>query len=380
MKLLKMIVKEIKLSSIRDTQGLIMMMVFPLILTLVLGFALSGMYEGTGVPTKIDALYCVEDDTPLGHEFTSGFLPESERLNISLTEETDVEKAKEAVRNGSVPSFIHISEGKILVYEQEGGSFNASITYTILNGFAKKYDAYRTVLSIKLGLLNNPEFLQVDSEPAAYTRSVSLDRSRTPRAIDYYAITMMTLITMYGAHYGLGAIAEERRYKTLYRVFAAPVGNAHILVSKVIGVILAIVGQIGFVFLVDKIVLNTYWGDNLLPLFAIILSQIVMVVGIGVGIGYIFKNSDTGTALIQTTIPILVFLGGGYVDLDIIGIGGFFEKLTNISPLRWINKTMLQIIYANDYTNFAPTIAICLGIAAVFLALSAAISRRELKV
>lgn len=360
------LMKEIK-QNMRDKQGLMLMMVFPLVLTLVLGFSLSGMFENDSSPTKIGALYQVETQDRFGSAFRS-FAANSEEYNLVLIEETDAEKAHEAVRTGNTTCFILVSDKKITLYAREGTAFGISLVETILKGFTQTYD-------VAMVVRRDPGVSQTQ-----FTESVSLAKGNKPSSMDYYAITMMTLIIMYCSMSGISAIADEKRDKTLTRIFCAPIRNAQILVPKVTGVVIATSLQILFVFIIDKLVLKANFGSNLLPVFAVLLAQIIMMVSVGVGAAYLFKNSTSGIAVIQSAIPLFVFLGGGYVNLELVGVTGFLEKLTYISPVKWINKTILQIVFANDYSTMGTTILICMTVSVLFLGLSAILSKKELKV
>ena len=377
MKFFIILKKELK-QQMRDKQGLVLMILFPMVLTLVLGFSLSGMFNSDASPSQVSSLYFIDSDSQLAKAFEENLLPESKEMNLIFTEEKDLGKGKEAVKTGSTTSFVHITDEGITIYAREGSTFRASLVETVLKGFAQTYDAYLAVARIEPAAMQ--KLTQVDLSQSVYTSSVSLDRGSKPRAMDYYAITMLTLIMMYASMSGISTITEERRDKTLFRIFGAPVRNSQILVAKVTGTVIATILQALILFIFDSVFLKVQWGSNLLPIFIIILAQIIMMVSVGVGSAYLFKNPTSGMSLLQSLIPILVFLGGGYVNLELLGVGGLLEKITYISPVRWINKTLLQIIYANDYSTFGTTIMICLIIAVVFLSLSAVLSRKELKV
>jgi len=274
MKFLLIMQKEIK-QILRDTQGLILMVVFPLVLTIVLGFCLTSMYQPDNGPTSVSALYTVDKASYLGNAFMD-FAADSEDYNLYLTEENDVEAGKAAVVNGDVSCYIQVSGSGIKVYAREGMSFGASLVTTILKGFAQTYDTMMITQTAPT------------ATETSYIRSVSLDRNKQPSAMDYYAVTMMTLIIMYSARYGISCIADEKRDKTLLRIFCAPVRNSQILVPKVIGPVLGTTVQMVMVFLIDKYLLKAEWGSNLLPVFAVLLSQIVMMISVGVGFAYLF--------------------------------------------------------------------------------------------
>lgn len=376
MRVFNLIVKEIK-QLFRDKQGMVLMTVFPLVLTIVLGFALSGMYAEAASPSKIESLYAADESSELGRVFKEQFVPESEKNNLKLTEISDIEKGKKEVQVGNSYSFIHITDGGITIYAREGSS-DASLVEMIMKGFARTYDAY-----VSIAVVDPAVFQQIQSQSAQaseqpeFTVSRSLDRSKQPSAMDYYAVTMITLIIMYASIGGSQTITTEKNDRTLTRIYTTPVTNGEILTSKVIGNVIGTMLQILFVFLIDSIFLKANFGSHLLPLAAVLFSQIIMVIAFGVGMGYLFKNSASSITIIQTIIPILVFLGGGYVNLELMGVTGFISKLALISPVKWINRTILQIIYANDLSSFVPTVLICLVTATIFIGISAALSRKE---
>ncbi len=376
MKMLRLMIKEIK-QQFRDAQGLILMMVFPLVLTLVLGFALSGMFSEDSNPETLSCLYAKESDSLLAQAFEQDFLPMSEEAHLLLTEEADVDKAKTIVENGDADGFILLGEDKITVFTRDGMGFNASLIQTIMKGFTQRFDVIMTVARTRPEALETMSTLDVSQ---GFTHQVSLNRTQSPRALDYYAITMLTLIIMYSSSSAISTVVEEKRNRTLYRIFAAPVKNYEILVSKVGGVIIATLLQAIVVFLFGKLFLGANWGNNLFPVFLVILAEIIMMVSVGIGCGYLFKSHETAFALMQTLIPIMVFLGGGYVNLDLVGVGGVLSTLSYISPIKWVNQTILNIIYANDYSTLSTTLVICLSIAVIFISLSAIFSKKELRV
>ena len=53
------------------------------------------------------------------------------------------------------------------------------------------------------------------------------------------------------------------------------------------------------------------------------------------------------TILQNIIIPVLTFLGGGYVAID-GELKGLFNIITKISPLRWFNSSIFRYIYSGD--------------------------------
>lgn len=376
MKLVRLVIKEIKQQS-RDWEGLVLMTVFPLVLTLVLGFALSGLFSEDMNPETLSCLYAKEGDFILAQAFEREFLPMSEEAHLSLTKEDDINKAKSLVENGETDGLILLGENKITIFTRDSKGYKATFIQTIMKGFSQSYNVIMTVAYIHPEALEAIGIADVSQD---YTRQLSLNRTQSPRAMDYYSITMLTLIIMYSSLSALSTVVDEKRNRTLYRIFAAPVHNHELLIAKITGVVITTLLQAFFVLLCGKFILGANWGSNLFPVFLVILAEIIMMVSVGVGCGYLFKAYDTAHALIQTLIPILVFLGGGYVNLDLVGVGGILSTLAYISPIKWINETILNIVFANDYSKLTATLIICLSIAGAFISLSAIFSKKELKV
>ncbi|MCX7773467.1 MAG: ABC transporter permease [Clostridia bacterium] len=374
MRTLSLVIKEIK-QLVRDRNGMIFTIVFPIVLTLVLGASLSNMFSSNSGPTRIDAYYHIEGNSPMAAAFKKDFVPQIEKEKLYLKEETP-EKALNAVKFGDSACYIEVGDDRIVITMRDGGTMSGQIAETMVKAYASKFNTIMTVAKVNplsLKDLNS----QDESTGSKYTESVSLQKQKAPRALDYYALTMLTLIIMYAGPAGSSLISDERQQRTLSRMVLSPVKNAEILVSKVTGMTLVTCLQVVIVFFFDKFVLKTEWGTNIPAVAAILLAQIIMVVSVGVGMAYLFKENSTGTTILNTLIPILIFLGGGYVNLELMGIGGIISQIAWLSPVKWLNQTLLQVIYANDYSTFGTTIALYLGIAIVFLAISSVLSKKE---
>jgi len=97
---------------------------------------------------------------------------------------------------------------------------------------------------------------------------------------------------------------------------------------------------------------------------------------LGVGLGFLFKNENVAGGVLNFMIPILVFFGGSYMPVD--GFGNkIFQLMSYISPVRWVNRSIFDVIYNNDYSKVPITIIINLTVAVAFLAASSLIFRKE---
>lgn len=101
-----------------------------------------------------------------------------------------------------------------------------------------------------------------------------------------------------------------------------------------------------------------------------------MAISIGVGLGFIFKNENVANGVLNFMIPVMVFLGGSYMSVDTFG-SKTFQAITYLSPVRWVNRSIFDVIYNNNYSKVPYAIMINIIIAVVFLAISSLLFRKE---
>jgi ABC-2 type transport system permease protein len=52
-------------------------------------------------------------------------------------------------------------------------------------------------------------------------------------------------------------------------------------------------------------------------------------------------------------------------------------QFVNLSPLRWLNKAILEVIYSHDFSCVIPSVLINLGIAIIFTGITSYYTRKE---
>ena len=101
-------------------------------------------------------------------------------------------------------------------------------------------------------------------------------------------------------------------------------------------------------YILAKLLLNINYGSNPIIFPLAVIPFLILVNGIGIIIPAIFKEEETtGTIINNVITPILTFLGGGYVALG-EDLGGLLNIITNISPLRWFNRSIFRYVYSGD--------------------------------
>ncbi len=374
MKILRIMFKEI-IVNIRDFKANIMMVLFPIVLIIILGAAFSGVFKDTIQLGDIEVRYTIDskyDNTSFTTALSVFFESLSEETGISFEKTDDFEKGMADIENNLCAAYIHITGDPLRadMYKNEKRGFSSGIVENALDSFLGTYAAIDVIAR------NNPSALsmQANSREEDHVQVRALDKKRQPGSTDYYAVTMLTLILLYASQTGFWSIRNEIEQKTASRMLCAPVRKYQLLTGKVLGCIFITVIQGLGVLLFSPLVLKANWGNDLFTVALLIISYSIMTVSLGAALAYFLKTSEAANGILNTAIPIMVFLGGGYVPLSVMGAA--ISKISVISPVRWINSALMRLIYDGSYGGVVQSIAINLGLAALFIIIAAVFSRR----
>lgn len=373
MNIIYLILKEIK-QSFRDKKNMSMMILFPIVLIIVLGSALNSAFSNELTIETPKVLYKIESASQDAIELKRNFIDKGKDFNIEFIEAESIDKAKnDLINTNKYASFLEMKEeNKIVLYTNDRETMSAGLVESILGTFVQKYNAVAEIAKVNPRLIGEI----VSDNNAEFTQISSVNKTRKPSSMDYYAVTMLTLIIMYGSNTGLYGIAGERSSKTRDRILSGPVKKYEFLTGKTLGGIFVTALQVLVVIAVSKYILKANWGDDIFTVFLTVLSLIVMSISFGVGLGFIFENTNAASGILNFVIPIIAFLAGAYVPID--GIENkVFQAITYLSPVKWTNKAIFRVIYNSDYSNVIPAIAINLAISVVFITICSVLFRKE---
>lgn len=366
MNVLNIMRKEIK-QKLRDKKAMCMMVLFPIVLILILGAALGKDFGDDDGSFTVDAkvIYSMDNNLTLNNALKSFMDQVGKEVKITFDETKDINKGLESIEDSKYTCYVRVTDKDIKIYKNDRFGAKASLVESILNTFVDRMNAISEIGKV------NPMAIQgiLKDTKNDYTKAVSFEKKRTPRAKDYYAITMVTLIILYGSATGTYAIILEKVRNTKQRLLTTPVKKHELFLGKTLGCVLVTTFQIAIVVLISKYVLNTYWGENIWIVLLILLSEICVSISIGIGVALLASNEATGNGIINVAIPFMAFLGGNYFPLDNMGSKAM-ETISKISPLKWTNQSIFKVIYSNDFSLVGTALIINIGIVIVFMAMA----------
>ncbi len=190
----------------------------------------------------------------------------------------------------------------------------------------------------------------------------------TITSYDYYGITMMIYIIFNTSTIAANSFMEERIKKGNMRIIYSPVPKAYIYLSKMAASFVFSSACHLFVIMLLHVLLKVHFGGSNTGFTLSILIMFEAFASIlGVLCCCIFKSENTSNQILSMVINISALLGGLFFRLD--GFGSIVEKISYLSPVKWIVINMFKIIYDHDFSYYLPTVLILffLSVAALLL-------------
>lgn len=374
MNILRIACKEL-LQDLRDRWTLIFMLAFPIVLMMILGFALGNAFESTQTIDKIHVLMKDTGENKALSEGFSVFSAEVSKSGILFEELKPGVDGKEEVRKGKYADYVELTGNGILLYSSNFIKLEHQILQGTLTAFAEKFKVGSTIAMLQPDQM---EVLTSGSTDHNYIQETSLIPNRKPGAIDYYALAMTAVVALWGAMSAGQLITTEIRQGTGYRLVSAPINKGEIFAGKVLGNLVVNMLCVVIIIFFSKYAFGAYWGDHLSVVILLLLSQVIMAVSLGLAVSYIFQEAASRAILLIITQLGAVF-GGAYFPFENAGIEmtRLLKFIVGLSPVHWTNSALTGIVYRNEIWEAWPVFTVNIGLAAVMLTIAALIMRRK---
>jgi ABC-2 type transport system permease protein len=367
MNILRIAAKEIRQGA-RNPFANAIVILLPLVMTAIIGSAMVGIGGGAALGA-VRVTYAIEGDGALGAAFRE-LIAGARGLGVTFTEARREEGIR-GVRDAASACHLEVMADRIVLVRNARAGLEAGFVQALVAAFLERHNAVSAIAAVRpaaAAALTGPD-------DRVFVQSVSLEGSRKPRSLDYYAVGLLTFIIMNGALFAMLAVRREKTLATQARILSAPVRRWQFLAGKVTGLLAVMVLQVAAVLVFSRFVLGAYWGNDMPVVGLVLLSEAIMAVSLGVGVGYAVRNEGVAVITLNAGSMAFGFLAGCIVPLSILG--PVFTKIAELNPLGWVNKALFGVIYGTDYTAAAVAIAFCLGVSAVFLAITARCAGRE---
>lgn len=193
---------------------------------------------------------------------------------------------------------------------------------------------------------------KIDMDNNKYFQLQKISAKHSPSSMEYYGVAELGLMSFYYITYALFSMKNDERKQIKDRISITGIKTYKYYLGKVIGNVVCCYLTILSAYLLLRYILGVNYGDYIGVMPVALLVFVIISVSIGTLISVLVKDEGKAdTILMSIVIPVLSFLGGGYIVLDDdLGFVGNF--ITRISPFRTFNKGVLGVIYGNSWSNF----------------------------
>lgn len=360
---------EIKL-TLREKSNIIYMLALPIFLITVLGLALGG-----SMSQKIQI-----DDMKIGYQVTEqslkqpfeAFIKEVETDTFAFEKVISISDSKEAVKNGDLTAIVEVDQdGLHLYYREQLGEFSKAVIEGYMEGFTGELQLTQTLYQVAPEKMGTNQSVSKETTSGITTAGIAGKESES--AIQYYSITIITMMMMYGMLYGAQILASEKRSHTLNRILMTPVTRGQLFTGKLLGCITIQSIFIALTMLYSNLAFQMNWGYYWFIVFCLFTLEMICAIAIGLFVDGITGGNLKGLpGILSIVITIFAAVGGAYFPI------ADSHTWKNISPIGYLSTTMKQVVYQNKIDVLVlPVIALIIISVGCILAYSVITRKKE---
>lgn len=369
--------KDLKIRLI-DRRGFMMMLIMPLLLTAILGSALSNVFDSGGLPKTVIGYYQGGTDE-FADVFQKDVLQSKEikddvkvKVVNSQEELEDMLKEKKIDVGIVIPNkwSEQIQDGKLKepkVLIDPSKDIQAKIAESMIRSFSERVQTVavstKSVVT-ELAKSQQGDVAQVAKEVSGSLQTIAtanMDNiqkgtigKKTVAAMQYYAAAMLVMFLLYNITVGAKSVVTEQRTETLARLFSTPTSSFSILFGKFLGTLLFACIQFGVFIVATHFMFHVEWGEDVSQIAVLGISYAICVSGLSMLIAAFIREEKTADVMGGIGIQILAILGGSMLPIYVFP--DTLQTVANIAPNKWALTSFLNIMSGTSWDVLFPVI------------------------
>lgn len=307
--------------------GIVMMIIFPLILIGGIGNSLKEIYKGGNVYSEyVDVLASNRND----YASITRYLKSNSAFKdkIIIKKVNSQKSGTDNLKNGKIDAYICIkNKNDIKLYLKEKIDDSSD---SIVRSFVYAY---------KASLIEGKHTYNIPVKKI-YVNNVK------DSAIEYYSVTMLVMIILYGAEFGIKAAANDMEKSIEPRVKSLPIEPYTVIIGRILGLVAIMVIDGLAIIIAAKFIYKTDWGNNYALISFVIVSFSTFAVTLGICFQLIFRNNRVSSYIVQVLVPIFTILSGGYMDRRFLGDS--LRRIGVISPSYAAQNLIFHSVYGGE--------------------------------
>jgi ABC-2 type transport system permease protein len=369
---------------IKDRKGLLSMIFMPLILTAILGSALSSVMSGDGGFSETTIGLYQTDQDPILETFQTDVLSQLEFIKVKKVKSED--QLKELLRDGNIDVGLSfpkewssdLENGRlkeISIFSETEKQLKASVIQSIIESYSERVKTLSLSSQIVIQDLTQTQVVatgEINMEEVANTIVANLMESsksqvkieeesvgkRMVSSMQYYAAAMAVMFLLFNATMGAKSILQERSTETLARLMMSPTSNTSILMGKFWGTLLFAFIQLSIFYTATSLFFDVNWGGNILQVLVIGIAYSVAVSGLSMILAAVVSEEKTTDVISGIGVQIFAILGGSMLPIYIFPDA--LQNFANITPNKWALTSFLEIMSGTTWNELTLPITVLL--------------------
>ncbi|TCK92643.1 ABC-2 type transport system permease protein [Natranaerovirga hydrolytica] len=198
----------------------------------------------------------------------------------------------------------------------------------------------------------------------------------TVTSYDYYGITIIVYSVFNTAMTAANSFMEERIKKGNMRIIYVPIPKMYVYLSKIMASFaFSFLWHLGVMWVLGAMWHVNYGGSAMGYLIIILFVLELFAAILGVLFCCIFKSEHIANQLLSIVITVFAMLGGLFFRIG--GLGEVFQKISDLSPLKWVTAYIFQIIYDGNLSYYVAFIFLFVMLSLLGLLLCGKIYKQE---
>ncbi|MGG2094102.1 ABC transporter permease [Bacillus sp. S13(2024)] len=361
-----------------DRRGFMMMLLMPLLLTAILGSALSGFMDEGGLPKTVIGYYQEDEDTFANMFRTDVLEAKGIKDDVKVKKVSSRTDLEDMLQKKTIDVGIiipkqwseHIQDGKLKEVElltDPAKDIQAKIADSLIRSFSERAQtvAFATK-SVATDLAQSQQgnvqevvkSVGTDLQAIATSNKSGVETGKigkkTVVAMQYYAAAMLVMFLLYNVTVGAKSIVGEQRTETLARLLSTPTSSYSVLLGKFFGTLLFACIQFGVFVIATHYAFSVNWGDDIVQLTAVGISYAICVSGLSMLIAAFIRDEKTADVMGGIGIQLLAILGGSMLPIYVFP--DTLQKVANIAPNKWALTSFLDIMSGTSWNTLLPII------------------------
>ncbi|MEH7883682.1 ABC transporter permease [Bacillus sp. JJ1609] len=388
--------KDLKI-RLRDRKSFITLLLMPIVLTAILGSALSGVFGDSGAIPEMTAGAVVNSTDEVTAQFLNKVLQGKDlRESITLKEFKTESDLREALEHQQIDagllfpaewgkSLLKGESKQVTILKDPEKEIQASILSSITQSFINRVTsvsiASRTVvegLTMAVPVSNqNINISEIATDLTAELSNVAestvngvtmeKDGEEPISGMQYYAAAMGVMFILFNTTIGAKTIIQERNTETLARLMNSPIRHSSIMAGKFLGTLSFTFLQFIVFVIATHYLFGVAWGSNVWQLIVIGMAYSVSVSGLAMIIAGFITEEKTADTIGGIGVQILALLGGSMIPLA--AFPSVLQQSASIAPNKWALDSLLDIMNGTSWNTLVMPITVLMlsGLAALLV-------------